>query len=677
MLIKMKRTTDIICSGKGTIVCQKEESIIYSIAKIKSLHFKNEYFIPYINYLFISLLILDTFNSNKNSFFDEIVKPKEFKVFHRLSSNIYKNRNSLSNSLCIFLDICNRYLYFSKIAQFHILNIFLDYCYEINFVNIFDFFYKSKSYNSFFKILLNKIFIISLHSIKTLGEERSIEENISCIGIQKLSKQKYLFVFENSFFEPNILTTNTCKLIDDKKNKNNDIIINIKQRNKGNKFLIRNLNHLRNVIKIIKYIILLNLLKNIFVNNKFSYIGYNSYTITLKIKGIGTKKIFYSDTDYFSSNSYPNEVYINGNKQNDVTHSYNLNQTDNFIELVWYNLISSCYRMFYECSNITEIDLSNFNTSKVNEMRSMFYGCSSLTSLNLSNFDTSKVKRMNDMFGGCISLISLNLSNFDTSEVTWMNDMFYGCSSLTSLNLSNFDTSKVEKIYNLLNGCTNLEYINMLNFNESSLSSESNYYSNIFNNVPNNIVLCINKINIPTKIYEQISAITCRREDCSDDWKLHQKKIIEGTEQCFNNCPNKNPYEYNGQCVSQCPNENYNDDNNITKCKCELEKCLTCPKVALINKLCTKCNDNYYQMENFNCYNEIPTGYYLDRNDSLYKKCYYTCESCEIKGNDEFHNCLNCNNEFNFEIKINNYINCYVNCSYYYYFNNNNNNYFY
>ena len=617
---KKKRTTDIICSGKGTIVCQKEESIIYSIAKIKSLHFKNEYFIPYINYLFISLLFLDTFNSNKNSFFDEIVKPKEFKVFHRLSSNIYKNRNSLSNSLCIFLDICNRYLYFSKIAQFHILNIFLDYCYEINFVNIFDFFYKSKSYNSFFKILLNKIFIISLYSIKTLGEERSIEENISCIGIQKLSKQKYLFVFENSFFEPNILTTNTCKLIDDKKNKNNDIIINIKQRNKGNKFLIRNLNHLRNVIKIIKYIILLNLLKNIFVNNKFSYIGYNSYTITLKIKGIGTKKIFYSDTDYFSSNSYPNEVYINGNKQNDVTHSYNLNQTDNFIELVWYNLISSCYRMFYECSNITEIDLSNFNTSKVNEMRSMFYGCS----------------------------------------------------SLTSLNLSNFDTSKVEKIYNLLNGCTNLEYINMLNFNESSLSSESNYYSNIFNNVPNNIVLCINKINIPTKIYEQISAITCRREDCSDDWKLHQKKIIEGTEQCFNNCPNKNPYEYNGQCVSQCPNENYNDDNNITKCKCELEKCLTCPKVALINKLCTKCNDNYYQMENdplnlgeyFNCYNEIPTGYYLDRNDSLYKKCYYTCESCEIKGNDEFHNCLNCNNEFNFEIKINN---CHNSARYTYY----------
>ena len=44
--------------------------------------------------------------------------------------------------------------------------------------------------------------------------------------------------------------------------------------------------------------------------------------------------------------------------------------------------------MFFQCSDITEIDLSNFNTSKVNNMIGMFNGCSSLTSLNLSYFDT-------------------------------------------------------------------------------------------------------------------------------------------------------------------------------------------------------------------------------------------------------------------------------------------------
>ena len=51
---------------------------------------------------------------------------------------------------------------------------------------------------------------------------------------------------------------------------------------------------------------------------------------------------------------------------------------------------------------------------------------------------------------------------------------------------------------------------------------------------------------------------------------------------------------------------------------------------------CTKCNENYYPLENdylniekyFNCYNETPNGYYLDINNLLYKKCYYTCETC-------------------------------------------------
>ena len=79
--------------------------------------------------------------------------------------------------------------------------------------------------------------------------------------------------------------------------------------------------------------------------------------------------------------------------------------------------------------------------------------------------------------------------------------------------------------------------------------------------------------------------------------------------------------------------------------------------------------------EYFNCYNEIPAGYYLDTNNKLYKKCFYTCETCKIKGDNEFHNCLKCNDEFIFAINNNNYFNCVKNCSYYYYYLDNNNNY--
>ena len=81
-----------------------------------------------------------------------------------------------------------------------------------------------------------------------------------------------------------------------------------------------------------------------------------------------------------------------------------LYETDNYIELIWFDLINSSAFMFYKCSNITEIDLSNFNTSQVILMNSMFSYCSSLTSLNFSNFNTSKVTYMQGMFNNCSSL---------------------------------------------------------------------------------------------------------------------------------------------------------------------------------------------------------------------------------------------------------------------------------
>ena len=43
--------------------------------------------------------------------------------------------------------------------------------------------------------------------------------------------------------------------------------------------------------------------------------------------------------------------------------------------------------MFSRCSSLKELNLSNFNTNNVTNMRYMFYECSSLKELNLSNFN--------------------------------------------------------------------------------------------------------------------------------------------------------------------------------------------------------------------------------------------------------------------------------------------------
>ena len=76
-------------------------------------------------------------------------------------------------------------------------------------------------------------------------------------------------------------------------------------------------------------------------------------------------------------------------------------------------------------------------------MNAMFYGMSNLTSLNLSNFNTSKVTDMSEMFSNMRNLTSLDLSNFNTSKVKDMTSMFYHANSLTLLDLSNFNTSNV------------------------------------------------------------------------------------------------------------------------------------------------------------------------------------------------------------------------------------------
>ena len=57
---------------------------------------------------------------------------------------------------------------------------------------------------------------------------------------------------------------------------------------------------------------------------------------------------------------------------------------------------------------------------RLTNMGNMFWECESLTNLNLSNFNTQNVKDIRSMFSYCKSLINLNLSYFNTQNVTDM-----------------------------------------------------------------------------------------------------------------------------------------------------------------------------------------------------------------------------------------------------------------
>ncbi|MBQ0167783.1 MAG: BspA family leucine-rich repeat surface protein, partial [Treponema sp.] len=103
-------------------------------------------------------------------------------------------------------------------------------------------------------------------------------------------------------------------------------------------------------------------------------------------------------------------------------------------------------RMFYFCSSLVNLDLSNFDTKNVTSMESMFSNCSALESVNVSSFNTSKVENMSHMFGYCTKLNSLDITNFNTEHVTTLSWMFRECKSIALLDLSSFKTSEVKFI---------------------------------------------------------------------------------------------------------------------------------------------------------------------------------------------------------------------------------------
>ena len=92
-------------------------------------------------------------------------------------------------------------------------------------------------------------------------------------------------------------------------------------------------------------------------------------------------------------------------------------------------------------------------------MSHMFANSTYLTDLNLDNWDTSKVKDMSYMFSSCESLsyINLNNENFDTRNVIFMNGMFQYCYSLTSLDISFFNTENVQNMSHLFDNCVSIK----------------------------------------------------------------------------------------------------------------------------------------------------------------------------------------------------------------------------
>ena len=138
--------------------------------------------------------------------------------------------------------------------------------------------------------------------------------------------------------------------------------------------------------------------------------------------------------------------------------------------------------MFYECRDLSLLDVSDFNTEKVTDMSGMFYECISLKLLDVAKFNTANVKSMSNMFYRCNNLDLLDVSDFNTANVTNMQGMFYSCPALTTIYASDkFVTGQVTDGSNMFSNCINLKgFIDYKNNSDKTDHIFANYKTGYF-----------------------------------------------------------------------------------------------------------------------------------------------------------------------------------------------------
>ena len=435
------------------------------------------------------------------------------------------------------------------------------------------------------------------------------------------------------------------------------------------------------------YISLSLLLKIVSVNLiKLEYLRLiNNFVseIHLTIKGKGNQKILNNN---FQIN--PSEVIVNGYRNDSCSKICYMSDDLNNITLKFSVLISSSKIMFKDSTNILQINLSNFDASHIQSMQEMFEGCSKLEAINFGDINTSSVNNMQHLFAQCFKISSIDLSKFDTSKVTSIYSMFLNCTNLKTINFGDINTSSVKNMRSLFNRCNNLNSINLSTFDTSHVVTFefmfykctklkyldlSNFYTfnleimknmftdcksliylniysfqlnytvnilNAFKGASSNLIFCINDYFTKNYLFGNDSVSICL-EPCSND---NNKKVNILYDGCIKSCLKYGfEYEYKNICYHECPKDTYSlfydKKHNINNSK--------------------------------ECFEQIPQGYYLDKNEKNYKKCYKFCKSCYGEGNETYNNCIECKDNFTFHNNSDDIKNCQNNDIYRYEYNNN------
>ena len=156
----------------------------------------------------------------------------------------------------------------------------------------------------------------------------------------------------------------------------------------------------------------------------------------------------------------------------------NLNSISNFIikgedsgilkvNITFKENLKSMFGMFKGCENLIDVDLTNLNTSRLENINSLFEGCNNLENVNFFNKQLDKIREAENIFNGCENLVEIeNLDKINISNVRKANNMFKNCKSIININLSNIYLENAENAKDIFYGCDKLEILDISNFKE-------------------------------------------------------------------------------------------------------------------------------------------------------------------------------------------------------------------
>ena len=158
------------------------------------------------------------------------------------------------------------------------------------------------------------------------------------------------------------------------------------------------------------------------VNN----IDFSNFKTSFTIKMVSmfeNTNLKYIDVNNFDTRNVENMSYLFW--QNRLLESINLNNWDT------HNVMYLDYA-FDDCEKIKEIDLSSWDTTNLQRATGLFWGARSLKTIKLSTWNTSKLENIGRIFSNTLAT-EIDLSNWDLSNINDSGNFIYESSSLNTL----------------------------------------------------------------------------------------------------------------------------------------------------------------------------------------------------------------------------------------------------